>query len=147
MKTAKNILSALFSVAAFAILISISSCGGGGGGDTTPDLSALLKSGTWKIGTVTVDGANETDLFTGMTLTFGASSFSSTNADPVWPASGTWTLNAAAKTITRGDALVVNIGNNLSATALTLTLDWDKTTFGGGRIGSIEGAYVFTFGK
>ena len=147
MKPMKNILSVLSSLAAFAILISISSCGGGGGGDTTPDMSALLKSGTWKVNTVTVNGANELDMFTGLTVNFGASSFTSTNGDPVWPSSGTWTLNAAAKTISRGDGLVITVGNNISETALTLTLDWAQTTLGGGRIGSIEGEHIFTFGK
>jgi hypothetical protein len=147
MKTGKNILSALFSIAAVAILISISSCGGGGGGTPAPDMSALLKSGTWKVSTVTVDGANELDMFTGMTLTFTSGNFTSTNADPVWPASGTWTLNAAAKTFSRNDGLVVTVGDNISETTLKLTLNWDKTTYGGGRTSSVAGEHVFTFGK
>lgn len=126
-------------------LISMSSCGGGGGSDT-PDVAALLKSGQWKVQAVKVDGSNQLSLFTGFRITFSGSSFTATNGGPVWPATGTWTLNSAGTIITRGDGLTVTI-DNISDTVLALSLTWDKTTLGGGRSGSIEGSHVFTFGK
>ena len=127
------------------VLLTISSCGGGGG-TVTPDVAAMLKSGTWKVKTATVDGDNQMGLFTGLTLTFSASSLSATNGQPVWPSTGTWTLNTEGTVITRGDGLTIAIGN-VSESALSLSLVWDKTTLGGGREESIEGNHVFTFGK
>ena len=145
MKAGKLIVfTATFALAAVA-LISMSSCGGGGGSDT-PDVAALLKSGTWKVNAVTVDGTNQLSLFTGLTVTFSASSFSAVNGGVVWPSSGTWTLNTAGTTISRGDGLSISI-DNISETALTLSLFWDKTILDGGRSQALEGDHVFTFGK
>jgi hypothetical protein len=147
MKTSKQLMMMITVVSLISLLASISSCGPSGGGSETPDMAALLKSGTWKVKTAKVDGTDQISLFTGLSITFAASSFTASNGDPVWPASGTWTLNATTKTITRGDGLVVTVGDGISETALTLTLDWDETTLGGGRVGSIAGQHVFTFGK
>ena len=124
-------------------MISLSSCKKK---TVVPDAAALLKSGAWKIKTVTVDGADKLSLFTGMTLSFSATNFTSTNGVPVWPASGTWTLNTDKTVITRGDAVTVNI-DNISETALGLSLTWGKTTLNGGRTESVAGKHVFTFTK
>jgi hypothetical protein len=144
MKKVKLIWMLATFTLAIGALISISSCGGKK--TVKPDVAGLLKSGTWKVGTVTVNGANQISLFTGLTVTFAASSFNSANGDPVWPATGTWTLNPEGTIITRGDGLTVNI-DNISQTALGLSLTWNKTTLGGGRSGSVAGNHVFTFGK
>ena len=146
MKTVSTVGRVSLFALAIAALGFMSSCGGGGGGPEKPDVAAMLKSGQWKVQTVTVGGANQISLFTGLTVTFSASSFSASNGGPVWPSSGTWTLNTAGTIITRGDGLTVTI-DNISETSLKVSLDWDQTTLGGGRIESIEGSHVFTFGK
>jgi hypothetical protein len=147
MKTKKKFLAATAAMILSSFLL-ICSCGGGGdsGGPVTPDVAAMLRSGTWKVKTVTVDGTNQIGLFTGLTLTFSSSAFSAANGNPVWPTTGTWTLNDAGTIITRGDGLTVTI-NNVTETALGLSLVWSKTTLGGGRAESVEGTHLFTFGK
>jgi hypothetical protein len=108
----------------------------------------LLTSGTWTISNVTVDGANENDLFTGFTLAFNNDgSFVTTNGTPVWSNSGAWQFSdGTGKTLTRDDDVVVSI-TTLTETALTLTLSWDKTTLGNGRTRSVSGAHIFEFSK
>lgn len=111
--------------------------------DSKDTVSALLRSGKWKLNNVTVDGVNKNDLFTGLEITFTTANYSSLNGDPVWPISGTWIFtddNATA--ITRIDDLIVTI-QSLTASNLTLALNWKKTTLGGGRINSISGNHVF----
>lgn len=129
------------------ILISgagfLASCGGGG--DPKVDSFKVLQSGTWKMKAVTIDGDNANSDFTGLTVSFSASGFTSTNGAPVWPSSGTWSKNTS-DAFTRNDGLTVTI-DNASNSALTLSLNWTKTTLGGGRVGSIAGEYVFTFSK
>jgi len=104
---------------------------------------ALLVSGTWKLQSTTVDGVDQSGKFSGFTLKFTATSFTSTNGNPVWPSSGTWAFQgSSATTIVRNDGTVVQL--QATATTLILTLNWATTTLGPGRIGSIKGKYVFT---
>ena len=147
MKTGKIFLTGVSLTLLVAALVMLGSCKKGETGIVEPDMAALLKSGTWKVKTITVDGTDRFNLFTGFTVAFSASSFSAANGEPVWPATGTWTLNEETKTITRGDGVTAIVGDGLSETSLTLTLVWAKTTFGGGRIESVSGNHVFTFGK
>lgn len=143
MKTGKTILISVSFLLLMVGLLSLGSCKKKA---VAPDAAALLKSGTWKIKTVTVDGADKLSLFTGMTLNFSATNFTSTNGAPVWPASGTWTFNSDKTFLTRGDGVVVFV-DNITEPSLGLSLSWSKTTVGGGRAGSVAGAHVFTFGK
>ena len=147
MKATKAVWITATFVLAVSALVSMSSCGGGGSTPEGPNIDALLKSGTWKVKTVTVNNTDNLSLFTGLTVTFTAANFASTNGDPVWPVAGTWTLNSATKTITRGDGLTVTVGDGISETSLTLSLTWNKTTLGGGRTTSVAGNHIFTFGK
>lgn len=113
----------------------------------TARVEELLKSNTWKIQSVTVDGTDQTALFNNMTLTFTATAYTTTNGGLVWPASGTWAFaDASAKSITRSDGLEIAI-NEASATSLKLSLTWAKGTFGPGRVSSIAGNHVFSFVK
>ena len=116
--------------------------------ETTPNETlALLSSGTWHIVNVTVDGVNRNDLFTGFTLTFSPEAYTSTGGEPIWTPSGTWAfVNSTTSTITRDDGIVVTI-TSLTDTNLKLTLQWDQTTLGGGRIDSIRGEHAFEFNK
>lgn len=100
---------------------------------------------TWSINTVMVDGVDETSSFAGMALSFTSSSFTTTNSNPIWPANGTWSFtDATGKTFKINDQLVVTVVQ-ASSTALSFSLTWTKTTFGGGREQSISGGYEFNF--
>jgi hypothetical protein len=106
-----------------------------------------LTSGVWQINQVTVDGADQTPLFTGMTLQFTAQNYSTTNGDPVWATSGTWSFSdKTGKLITRDDGIQLTI-TSLTKTELIFTMPWNETTYGGGRKRSLEGAHTFRFSK
>lgn len=105
----------------------------------------LLTSGTWTMSNVTVDGVNKNDLFTGFTLTVGKNTYTASNGTPVWSNSGTWQfVEGSASALVRDDQVVVSI-TSLTESALTLTLTWDKTTFGNGRSYSVSGEHTFEF--
>lgn len=111
--------------------------------DTARGEASKLLNGTWRITDVTVDGVNQSDLFNGFTLTFASGVYTSGNGDPVWPAAGNWIFsNRTGRTITREDGIEITI-NSISQANLTLTLQWDQTSLGGGRISSIRGNHVF----
>lgn len=126
----------------------IASCGGSDdpGQSEADRVKALLASGAWKIQNVKIDNVDKTSSFTGLQLNFTGTSFTSTNGNIVWPASGTWAFTSdQAKAFTRGDNVTVDI-HQISGSNLVLTLDW-KGTLGAGRISSVEGTHTFTFGK
>ncbi len=143
-------LSLLFLLAASII----SSCGGGGSDDPDPvpptaaeTNTQLLSSGTWKVSSVKVDGVNQTSLFTGFTLNFTSSTYTTTNGDPVWPTSGTWSFtNTEATTVKREDGVIISI-SSISSSNFVFTLTWDKATFGSGRTSSVKGTHTFTLSK
>jgi hypothetical protein len=109
-------------------------------------VTALLKSGAWKIVIVTVDGVPSTS-FTGMTMSFTNTGYSTTNGGIVWPSSGSWSFtNATAKVLKRDDGVEVTI-DAVAETALSLSLTWGKTTLGKGRTESVSGKHVFVFTK
>ncbi len=141
-------MAVAFSAVVMAAILTISSCG-----SDTPTMSkqdevkAKLIASAWNVGSVTVDGTDQSDVYPDLKLTFTSSGFTSLNGGAIWPASGTWTFTSAdAAAFTRNDGLVVTI-QEVTATSLKLALVWDKTTIGPGRIGSVEGQHVFTFGK
>ena len=110
----------------------------------TKRVEKLLLSETWQVTTVTVDEAS-TNVYDGLSLNFSTSSLTSSNGEPLWPASDTWSfLDESAKAIKRGDGLVMDI-RSITEAQLKLELTWSKTTMGGGRTSSIAGKHVFTF--
>ena len=125
----------------------LNSCGSGGD-DPTPDADsfALLQSGKWKIQGVTIDGVSNNTLFAGLTVAFTSGSFATTNGEPVWSSTGTWTKGSDNNSIVRNDGVIVRIVN-ITESSATLTLNWGKTTLGGGKIRSVSGNHVFVFGK
>jgi hypothetical protein len=132
-------------LAIIIISLLISACGGGDKESEKDRTNRLLKSTTWNVSRVTIDGVDKTSDYTGMTLKISDGTYTSTNGGPVWPASGVWKLldNTTAE---RDGSETVHI-DALSETNLTLSLDWQKTTFGQGRLSSIKGAYSFEFIK
>jgi len=152
----KKSISILYALLLLMAGLTISSCGGGGGDDptpTTPTPSAtetntqFLSSGNWKVSSVKVDGVDQSSLFTGFTLQFTSSSYTTTNGDPVWPASGSWSFtDATATTVKRSDGVVITI-SSISTTNFVFTLTWDKTTLGAGRASSVKGTHTFAMTK
>lgn len=132
-------------LAIIVISLLITACGGSDKENEKDRTNRLLKSTTWNLSRVTVDGVDKTSDYAGMTLKISEGSYTSTNGEPVWPTSGVWKL-VDSKTAERDGSETVRM-DVLSETTLTLSLDWQKTTFGPGRISSIQGAYSFEFIK
>jgi hypothetical protein len=121
--------------------------GPNGGSDEKSRVSGLMKSGTWKLKSLAVDGVDQSSSFPNMTLTFSDATYASTNGKDVWPASGTWAFTSdAATAFTRNDNTQVSI-DAISATDMTLSLNWATTKLGPGRVQGIQGKNVFKFGK
>jgi hypothetical protein len=139
--------SSFFSIMLITLMALLPGCKGGD--DPTPKelTTQKLIANTWKISTVSVDGVDQTALFTNMTLTFTATRYTTTNGGVVWPASGSWsyTDNTAQK-IKRDDNVEVTL-TEVSETALKMTLTWAQGTFGSGRVSSVAGQHVFTMVK
>ncbi|NJN42636.1 MAG: hypothetical protein HC811_10810 [Flammeovirgaceae bacterium] len=145
MKSIKHIsLSVLVVVALGAMITFMSACGGGDDPDPVAENMTKLQSGTWKVQTVTVNGVDETDLFTGFTIKFNASTFNASNGDPIFPASGNYSGSLTSLSLDGG---VPSINYEVTDTSLKMTLTWSKTTFGSGRVESISGQHVFTMNK
>jgi hypothetical protein len=100
----------------------------------------LLKSTTWKISKLTIDGTDQTAEFDAMRITFATGTYTSEAGEPVWPTSGTWLLNSDTS-INRGDGIMITIPS-IEENRLTLAFEWDKKTLGE-RNSSIKGSYLF----
>jgi len=150
MRTLSYILSGLILVA----LIFASGCGDDDAPPVITDAEkriALLSSQTWNFNTVTQTGTNISAEFNGATITFtGTGTFSTTNIDPtyasIFPASGTWSIPDETQI---NQIIFNNIDMVISdATETTLTVNFNfvgASANTGGRINSLDGAYVVTF--
>ena len=115
--------------------------------ETAQNKALKLLTGTWHVTNVTIDGVTKNDLFTGFTLTFTPTSYSSSNGEPEWPTAGTWSFtDDTAQSIVRDDDTVVGI-TSLTDGNVTLTLPWDQIILGGGRTHSTSGDFVFEFSR
>lgn len=139
--------SVLFAFAMVASLLIISGCKKE---DPLPEverIKTLLAANTWRVQSVVVDGVNQNNLFTGLTLSFTATNYSTTNGGLVWPASGTWLFkDDTGKTILRSDGLEITL-EDVTETTLKLSLNRAGGTLGKGRSQSVAGKHVFTFVK
>lgn len=138
-----------FSLAAFllATCFTLLSCDNGDGQSIEEETRELLIAHPWKSTNVVVDGVNQNSLFQNFTLTFTPTSYSSNNGEPVWITSGTWNfIDGSAKSFTRNDNVVVTI-ESITETTLKLSLQWNETTLGNGRINSVKGKHIFDFSK
>lgn len=107
----------------------------------------LLTSDGWQISSVTNDGDDVTDMFSGMTISFTKDTYTSTNGEPIWLA-GNWSLagdfkDQDVKTMQRDDDVLVQI-EALTKSNLTLILEWNAD-FLEGRSHSVQGEFVFKF--
>lgn len=113
----------------------------------TARVRSLLKANTWKMQSVTVDGTDQTTLYTGLSLSFTDANYTTVKGGGVWPSSGGWTFtDESAKTIKRSDGLEINI-LEATATSLQLGLIWSQGTIGPGRMSSVSGNHQFVFVK
>ncbi len=114
---------------------------------TEAEKTIKLLGGSWSISSVTVDGQDQTDLFTGFTISFTEKTFATINGGPTWAANGSFEFtDGNARQMQRVDGLIVDI-DELSENSLKLSLQWDETLFEPGRTQSISGDHVFTFSR
>lgn len=156
MKPIYNFLNLIRSIITIAFLVACSqfmSCSSGGGDDPAPEKTAAelttakLTASPWKVGSVTVDGVDQSALFKSFNITFTATSFSTTNGGVVWPASSNWSFTDVNATgFSRSDGITVQL-QEITDTALKMSMAWSKNTLGPGRIESVKGQHVFTMGK
>ena len=99
---------------------------------------------TWKVQSVSVNGVSQTALFTGLTIKFSDTSYTTANGGVVWPSPGSWAFtDKDAEAFMRGDGISVEV--EVTETSLKLYMVWSKTTYGG-RVNSVAGQHIFTFG-
>jgi hypothetical protein len=100
----------------------------------------------WKAIKVTVDGVDQSQMFSDFAVKFTSEKYTTINGGEVWPESDTWLFkNGEGKVIIRNsDKLEVAI-ESINESSLVLNLMWMKTTYGGGRTGSIRGQHRFEF--
>jgi hypothetical protein len=97
-----------------------------------------------------VDGTDKTSLFSGLALQWSkTSTFSAVNGGVIWPSTGTWSFtDGSAQTLfvslSNGTDAVVTI-ETLNDTNLIISLRWDETTIGQGRVRSVQGDHTFEF--
>ncbi len=144
-----RISAAFLLITMTAALVHLTGCGGS---DPAPlskqeEVTAKLTAATWKVQNVMVGGIDKSSVYQGLNLKFTDAGFTSTNGAAVWPASGNWLFSDVnATAIIRNDGLTVTL-QEVTDTSLKLALTWNKTTIGSGRVESVSGQHVFSFGK
>jgi hypothetical protein len=104
----------------------------------------LLSKQLWELTAVTIDDVSS-DLYSGLTISFNSTTYTSLNGGAIWPASGTWSfLGEKGDKILRDDGLEITI-ETINASQLVINFIWTKTTSIGGRIYSLKGLHRMTF--
>jgi hypothetical protein len=111
----------------------------------TDRTNRLLRATTWELSKLTVDGTDQTSLYSDLVLSISPGTYTAENGEPVWPSAGTWQLTDAS-TISRDNGMIIDI-NELDATALILSFQWTHTTYSGGKSKSVSGNHTFEFKK
>ena len=137
-------LKYLFSLIIGASMLTIVNCGSDNELSPVEVNTNFLIAHNWKLSSLKVDNTDQTSLYPNLTINFSPSGYTSTQGEPVWPASGTWTFDANGLVITRSDGVLITI-QSISSSQMVFSLSWDKATFSGGRAYSISGNHVFTF--
>jgi hypothetical protein len=143
----KNASNKILRITTFLSMLLLTLAGCGGDDDPSAREKALstLKSKTWTIVSVTVDGTDKTQTYNGMTVSFTDNTIVVANGGVVWLSQDTWQFtNEQAKALLRGDGLEIEIVT-LTTSSLVVKLSWDSATYGAGRTHSIPGEYIFTF--
>ncbi len=104
----------------------------------------LLSAQVWELTEVKIDGVIN-DLYSGLTISFGSKTYTTTKGGKVWPASGTWEfIGEQGNKILRNDGLQIDI-ISASASQLVLSFTWNSTNYDGGRMASLKGLHQMTF--
>jgi hypothetical protein len=141
----QNLLS--YAGVSFLLLLALAQCKKNESVGRLDVIRGQLKSTPWKLRSSTADGIDQTASFTGFTLSFTPTSFTTTNGGPVWPAAGTWKFrDDDGRFITLTGIGDVEI-ESVTGAELILGFVHDSTTFGPGRKQSIKGVYRFDLVK
>lgn len=133
----------IFFLTLLGIIVAVCSCSKDDGESATAKTERLLKS-TWQLEKLTVDGVDQTALFSTLVITLSPGSYTAQNGSPVWPASGAW--NLTNENTLRRDSDTDIVIESVSETNLTLRFHWDKDTYSpGGRTASVAGEHTFEF--
>jgi len=132
---------AIIAISLLSLAFMLTSCQGD---DKKSDPQDLLRQ-TWILGTdgtVTKDGSDVTDEYTGLTVTFANDgTYTALNSGHFFQASGTWAWQDEAKTSLAldGDFLVSVV--ELTKTDLHLQLELSVDDLEGGRVTGLVGDY------
>jgi len=138
------------SVGIMILFLQLAACGGGDPAPATPSaqdaVKSKLTSGKWNLQSAQVDGVDKTATYTGLSVTFSSSGYTTTNGKGLWPASGTWSfVDTEGKKIKREDGTEMTV--EVTDTSLKFSFNWTKASLGGGRVESIQGQHVLSFTK
>ena len=142
--------SLILYMAALVCLLMVSGCDDDAGEPSAEEKYLDRLSSTWVLEEVTVDDTDVSFAFPGLELTVNAKkTFAVKNpVNPIWPASGTFTLQPVSASqpylIKRSDGIDVTVAS-LSDT--NMTLQFPYTGNDGGRVSSVGGIYEFYFTK
>jgi hypothetical protein len=145
----RNLICVLLSAFILYSTLSLTSCKDDDPSATETNLNRLTAH-HWNLTKVTVNGVDKTSLFIGFTLQWNKNnSFAVTDGGVMWPSTGTWSFTDGS-----AQTLFVSLRNNTDAEVtietlndsnLLISLYWDETTLGQGRVRSVEGDYLFEF--
>ncbi len=126
------------------VLIRISGCAKEEKFTPNEKTEELLMAQVWELTEVKIDGV-VSDLYSGLTLSFGSKTYTTTNGGKVWPAFGKWEfIGEKGDKILRDDGLQIDI-ISANASQLVLSFIWNSTVFDGGRTGALKGLHQMTF--
>ena len=126
-----------------AMMILITNCGKDEP-TSSQNTDELLRAHVWLVEYTNIDGVFS-ELYEGMTLAFGPTTYTTTDGKSLWKPSGTWEfLDDSQKTILRDDGLELEIVT-ITTESLVLSFYWDSTILDGGRTSSLKGQYEMTF--
>jgi len=126
------------------VLLKISGCGKEEIFTPNDKTEELLMAQAWELTEVRIDGV-VSDLYAGLTLSFGSKTYTTTNGGKVWPASGQWEfIGEKGDKILRDDGLQITI-ISANASQLVLSFTLNSTVYDGGRTGSLKGLHQMTF--
>jgi hypothetical protein len=126
-----------------ALTIINSGCDDGDeNGGTELTFANSVKGKTWKLSSAKVDGVDKTDVYKGLTMTFNEGTYAATNGDPLFKTTGTWKELTKNEEVEFDGVLPAEVVL-VSKDKFTLKFSWDDTTYGSGRVSSVEGDHEF----
>jgi len=133
----KNIsqIKLLMSLLCVLSLFMLTNCGKETPLTEAEKVTAVLASGQWKMNSALVDGTDQSSVYQGLTLNFTATGFTSTNGEPIWPATGTWQFtNDNARAMKRNDGVEVSINESRFKTCFANELVKNYAWFGPNKL-------------